>query len=241
MQWMLMMLKLPDVTLCSVFTKCHDLTRKAVYDCLSKVQFGDVKLFTDEVVTGSYIEYHVPAFKSFDEAGRFTVYDLPRCIGTSHVLFIHWDSWIVDSAMWMDAYLDYDYIGAPWWYRDGLNVGNSGFCLRSKRLMDFLAAHSDEFPLKAPEDDTLCRQYRPRLEKLGFKWAPDLIAHAFSVERVRACSRSFGFHGMFCWPDIMTDGQIEERLSGAPEYVTGSIHHSQMRMIMANRAANKAA
>ena len=47
------------------------------------------------------------------QAGAFTTYEVPRYIRTSHAMFIHWDSWIVDPSMWRPQFLDCDYIGAP--------------------------------------------------------------------------------------------------------------------------------
>ncbi len=171
---------------------------------------------------------------------QFTAYEVPRYIRTSHVLFIHWDSWIIDPSMWRPQFLECDYIGAPWWYRDGLNVGNSGFCIRSKALIEFLAAHPTEFPLAMPEDDVLCRQYRPRLPQ--FKWADEALAHQFSFERTRIPGAgSFGFHGMFNWPYVLTDVQIAERLLRASAYVLGSEHCREMQALLAARRGGRAA
>ncbi len=165
----------------------------------------------------------------------FTAYEVPRYIRTSHVLFIH-----VEPSMWRPQFLDCDYIGAPWWYRDGLNVGNSGFCIRSKALIDFLAAHPAEFPLAMPEDEVLCRHYRPRLPQ--FKWASEALGAEFAFERTRIPGgRSFGFHGMFNWPYVLTDAQIAARLLRATGYVLGSQHCSEMQALLAARQSGRAA
>ena len=80
-------------------------------------------------------------------------------------------------------------------------------------------AHPAEFPLAAPEDHVLCRHYRPQLPQ--FNWADEALAHEFSFERTRAGprARSFGFHGMFNWPYVLTDAQIEARVVRATGYV----------------------
>jgi hypothetical protein len=218
------MLDLPDLTLVAVYTVAHELTEMAVAECTRHVRFGDVKLFTDRPLRSQGDAIQIEPFRDHTQAGIFTTYELPRYIKTSHILNVQWDSWIVC-----------DYVGAPWWYRDGLNVGNSGFCIRSKALIDFLAAHPAEFPLGSPEDHVLCRHYRPRLPQ--FKWADEALAHEFSFERTRAGpgARSFGFHGMFNWPYVLTDAQIEARIIRATGYVLGSQHCREMRAVLAAR------
>lgn len=217
------MLDLPNVTLVAIFGVAHELSMLAVEECCSRANFRDVRLFTDQpkhdVIRAwrsryidkmySSVEAAGP-FKDFLEAGLFTTYEVPGYINTSHALFIHWDSWITNPDMWTDDFLQYDYIGAPWWYQDGYNVGNSGFCLRSKRLIDFLAAHEEQFPIRMPEDNTLCRQYRRHLPQ--FQWAPERVAHQFSFERVRLLTRSFGFHGVFNFARVMDDTALARRV-----------------------------
>src|SRR5262245_49781462 len=121
------MLKLPDVTLVLIETRQHELGRLALEDCERLVEFGDVLVFTDRPL-------------QFMDRGRhiIPVPDWPKKIGwsrcywqevaphliTSHALHIQWDSWVVAPEMWRDEFLAYDYIGAPWWYKDGMNVGN---------------------------------------------------------------------------------------------------------------------
>lgn len=205
------LLSLPDVTLISIDTVCHALTRMAIAECTSRANFGDIKIFTDRAGADTI---HIEPFTSQLEAGLFTTYELPKLIKTSHCLFIHYDSWIIDPGMWRDEFLEYDYIGAPWWHKDGQgNVGNSGFCLRSTKLMNYIADHKDEFPMKMPEDVVLCREYRHRLPQ--FTWAPDNVAQDFAFERVRQGigSRHFGFHGLFNWPFVLSYEEFNERLA----------------------------
>lgn len=234
------MLDLPDVTLVAVYTVEHALTLEAVDDCTLQVRFGAVRLFTDERLdmqgpTGDdWKVIPTPRFTDLRAAGEFTTYEVPRHIRTSHALFIHWDSWVVDPGAWTPEFLGCDYVGAPWWYRDGLNVGNSGFCLRSRRLLAHLAANRDEFPLGSPEDHVLCREYRPRLTQ--FRWADDALAHRFAFERTRQPGvRSFGYHGMFNWPIVMTDEAIWARMARATPYAMRSPHYREMLAGMHNR------
>jgi hypothetical protein len=197
------MLNLPDVTLVCIETREHDLAQLAIEDCERQAEFGDVLVFTDRP-------------SQFMQADRrvITVPDWPDKIGwsrhfwtgiaphmrTSHALCIQWDSWIVDPTMWRDEYLDFDYIGAPWWYKDGMNVGNGGFCLRSTKLMRFVHKHRAELPcVTSSDDDLYCRKYRPTLEAAGFVWANEKLAYNFAFECVRpdVTAKHFGFHAAF--------------------------------------------
>lgn len=229
------MLSLPNVTLCSIHTVCHELSLLAVDECLKQVTFGDVKLFTDKPLGRDVI--HLDKLGA-DEFAKFVNYELPGYITTSHILFIQWDSWIINPGAWQDIFLAYDYIGAPWGYKDNYNVGNSGFCLRSKRLMTYLADNRQEFPIGSPEDHVLCREYQKRL--LQFRWAPSELAWKFAVER-SGCyplNEVFGFHGIFNWDLILSPEALQERLSMAEKepYITskhewqeiiGKVNHVQ--------------
>ena len=94
------MLDLPDLTLVAVYTVAHELTEMAVADCTRHVRFGDVKLFTDRPLRSQGDAIQIEPFGDLMQAGAFTTYEVPRYIKTSHVLFIHWDSWIVDPSIW---------------------------------------------------------------------------------------------------------------------------------------------
>jgi len=205
------MLELPDVTLISIATVCHDLTTMAIKECVSKVNFGDVRVYSDKDIWPG--TYQIEPFSDLTKAGQFTVYELPYKITTSHALFIHYDSWVLDTGMWDNDFLKYDYIGAPWWYTDGLNVGNSGFCIRSVALMKHIAENPDMFPMVMPEDGYLCRQYRTKMPQ--FIWATQEAAERFSFERVRKAidSRHFGFHGLFNWPFVLGYEAFNERMA----------------------------
>ena len=200
------MLKLPDVTLVMIETREHELANLAVNDCLRQADFAETLIFTDKPEKYTAI---------ISEAARFMpVVDWPDKIGwcrqhwqevapyvaTSHALSIQWDSWVVDPTVWHSAFLDYDYIGAPWWYKDGKNVGNGGFCLRSTKLMRYLRKHRDTYPCtNTLDDDLLCRTYRRQLQDEGFLWAPDDLAlnFAFEVVRPNPKQRHFGFHASY--------------------------------------------
>ena len=128
------MIKLPQVTLCSVGSeKYKDQMQRQLDYSAGKVEFGAVKNI-------------VAPITGIDDWNRYIVYDLGSHIDTEFCLLVHPDGGIAEADMWDDEWLELDYIGAPWplptddySYR-GINntlyrVGNS-VALRSKRLLD---------------------------------------------------------------------------------------------------------
>jgi hypothetical protein len=211
-------------------TREHKLARLALDACVSKVFFGDVITFTDR--PGMFHDISrvvkVEDWPTKEGWSRFLWNEVPLHVRTSHMLVIQWDSWVVDPGMWRADFERYDYIGAPWWYTDGLNVGNGGFSLRSTALMRFVRDRRAIFPcVNAWDDDQLCRKYRPTLqERYGFVWAPGDVASAFSFECVppKPEERQFGFHGIFNWPKVINGDDIGRRVRLASEsrYIRGT-------------------
>jgi hypothetical protein len=211
-------LDLRDVTLVIIEPMLHDLAREAALDTLRHAAYGDVLVFSDRRIDIPGAEWR-PTERGPDQdsvTGLFLYGDWLDGVATKFVQLLHWDSWIVDPALWVPAFLDYDYIGAPWGYTDGLNVGCGAFALRSVALMRYLAQHRDAYPLLAGrEDDLLCRRHRPALEKQGFTWAPENLAVQFCFECARVSlwpSRHFGFHEFRNWPLVLGREPLIERV-----------------------------
>jgi tetratricopeptide (TPR) repeat protein len=210
------MISLPDVTLVMFDMKCQELAKLAVEDCVKEISFADVQVYSNEPIISSKIRptaywTKVPEM-NHKEYSEWFWYVLPHQIKTSHFIIAQWDGWIVNPELWDDAFLQYDYIGAPWWH-DTFNVGN-GVGLRSKRLMEYVSLHRHEFPLEGDEDNLICRVYRPALEAAGFKWAPEDVAARFSFERTRSAenAKSFMFHGVFNFPLVLQGERLAERV-----------------------------
>ena len=209
------MLKLPNVTLVMVETRCHQLAKMAIEDCLSKVEFGEVLTFSDKSLSvPGAVEIPVEDWSSKLGWSECLWYDVPNYIKTDQALLIQWDSWIFNPDCWRDEFATFDHIGSPWWYEDGLNVGNTGFSLRSRKLMQHLVTYRDKYPVSDPEDVALSRQYRRQLEADGFVYAPQETALDFSFECVRRTpdSQHFGFHALKNWYYVLDDARLVERL-----------------------------
>ncbi len=210
-----MKLHLPDVTLVLIETQSPELARLAMEDSMRDIAFGDAIAFTDQPIAVAGTRWvKVPKWPSVAECTKFMWYELPDYIKTKWAILIQWDSWIVNADCWTAEFLDYDYIGAPWWYDDNLNVGN-GCGLRSLALMRFLQANKDRFPLSIYQEDHLIgRTHRPALEKNGFKWPSETLASRFSLECTRPSddSRHFMFHDSFNFPSVLDGERLAERV-----------------------------
>jgi hypothetical protein len=211
-------LKLPDVTLVCVETREHELANLAIRDCLAVAEFGDIVVLTDktEKFSGPIRFHRVPDWPNKEGWSRSWWFDVPLLLRTKQTLNIQWDSWISDASQWRDEFMEYDYIGAPWWYKDGKNVGNGGFSLVSSSLKRYIYDRRDQYPCNTSvDDDLLCRKYRPRLENAGFVWAPEDVADQFAYEGCgmppRPFRQHFGFHAMFNWPKVLDYDRLLER------------------------------
>jgi uncharacterized protein DUF5672 len=208
-----MRLKLPDVTLVMMDCTCPELARLAVMDTLELIEPDDILVVSNaELDVPNARAMQVPAWQTVQEYCLFLWYHLPFFVHTKFFLNIQWDGWVIDHTMWDPEFLEYDYIGAPWWY-DTYNVGN-GTGIRSIKLMRFLAENRKLLPVEGKEDELLGRVYRPILERQGFRWAPEKLAAKFSVECTRpsVSSKHFMFHDSFNFPAVLPQEKFEQRL-----------------------------
>lgn len=172
--------------------------------------FGEALLFTHESVAGPFKTVTIPALASKADYNTFMLRSLRQQIRTSFALVIQWDGYVSDPESWKPEFRHYDYIGARWpWHTDGLTVGNGGFSLRSKKLLDAIADPEFQIIPDAPEDNLICRSNRTFLEsKHGIRFAPDAVADAFAYERVTPTVPTFGFHGLFTFWRHTPDEQV---------------------------------
>ena len=190
---------LPDVTLVAVTSVAIPATIEALRRSTEQARFAEVLFLCDRAPPRDYPGMTwrpIGRLASKADYSRFMLRDLAPHVATSHALCIQWDGFVTDGHAWEPRFLDYDYIGALWpHFRDGHDVGNGGFSLRSKRLLE---ACSD-LPLDGsePEDIIIGRSCRPRLEELGLRFAPPSVARQFAYERTPPSGREFGFHGAF--------------------------------------------
>lgn len=200
-------LNLPEVTLSTACWGNASFLSSAVWAYKrfkDRVTFGEKIFFISEDI--DYSEYK----RAFEDEGiqvkplhsgysladysHLAVKGLNEHINTDFVMLFQNDGFIDNVDKWTDRFLDYDYIGAPWWYKDHNNVGNGGFSVRSRKLLEVLAV-DPHIKKVVPEDHHICRTYGDYLrEHHGIEFAPEELALQFSVEH-GTYRDQFGFHG----------------------------------------------
>lgn len=192
---------LDKVTLICV--DCHNYggavaaIRKSMLQC----DFAAVKFLTDKEFDFEGIEViNIPPIRSKEEYSKFLIKELYKYFDTDFVLVIQHDGYVLNGKSWQDKFYDYSYIGSPWLYNDGKNVGNGGFSLRSKKLQEVLA--KDDFIFATdPEDQAIGRLYRDYLiQKYDIKFPDEDTADQFAYELRTPIYDTFGFHGNFHKP-----------------------------------------
>jgi hypothetical protein len=196
---------LPQVTLVAVTSVNVAATLAALKANLAQIRFGACKLFTDAQVAALPKAIELVPIAPLNSARAYSDFMLRSLVDhleTPHCLVTQWDGHGVDSRRWRPEFLDYDYIGASWpQFADGYDVGNGGFSLRSRALME--ACRNPVFRQSHPEDIAIGRHNRAWLETQGLRFAPRALADVFSAERAGNPSSSFGYHGVWHMPRLL--------------------------------------
>ena len=192
--------RIPETTLCCIDCSNHALAIRALQLSLHGCEFPRVMFLTDRNFDLKSIETAIIApIKSLQDYSMFVLKQLLQYIDTEYVLLIQWDGYVINPAAWSEQFLLYDYIGARWPHaefniRADYAVGNGGFSLRSRSLLE--ALQDPRIMASHPEDAAICRTHREYLEqKHGIAFAPAAVADQFSFEHVEPARPTFGFHG----------------------------------------------
>ncbi len=206
--------RLPEVTLVAVDgTMNPAATAASLVAAASQVACARTLLLSpvrpaDAVAPPSFVEWiEIPPL-TLKGYNQFCLADLHRFVTTSHCLTVQSDSRIVNAGAWEDGWLAFDYIGAPWppgHTGTPYRVGNSGFCLRSRRLLQATAPlPNDSYVWRgrvkpSSRDDVItCVMFREHLEGLGLRFAPVEVAARFAFESATpespSLSGQFGTH-----------------------------------------------
>ena len=189
---------LPDITLIAVTSVNIDQTLVALSISSENIEFSSIKLLSPTPPNHKISNIEYVTIPKIDYLGysRFMIKDLYKYFTTKFCLIIQADGFVIDPNFWKNEFLNYDYIGAPWWYEEN-NVGNAGFSLISKKMLDFIQK-DDVIDLYPSDDDAICRINRKYLEENGIKFAPEELAADFSFEaneiRGEEWDGQFGFH-----------------------------------------------
>jgi len=202
-----------NITLVAIEFQWHDLTKYAIDRCLENIDPKEIIVIADQdLYPGAKYINRAPV-SGMAEYNTVMLKEVAEHITTDHALYVQWDGIANDKTQWTDEFLNYDYVGAVWpWEPEGKNVGNGGFSLRSRRLLD--ACLDDHIQLTeqrnfTAEDAHIGIDYRDFLEsKYSIKFAPTDLARRFSFELGEHVP-SFGFHGLWNIFNLMTDADMD--------------------------------
>jgi tetratricopeptide (TPR) repeat protein len=195
-------LDLPDVTLLAIDTANPALALRALARSRSDVRFERTLFITAEVPQGIAVPdgveiASIAPLDTREAYSAFVLKGLSPYVATTHALLVQWDGYVINPLAWEPEFLACDYIGAKWfWQPEGRRVGNGGFSLRSRRLID--ALRDPRIVLAENEDVAIGATFRPLLEAdYGIRFATEAIADRFAFEAAYPIGRPFGFHGLF--------------------------------------------
>ena len=192
------MIRLPSVTFVIVENRWPERVEKFCRYIRSNVQDAKITVKAD-----------LPKASDKTAYDRFCSLHLHECFSTDHAMVCQLDGFPVRWDQWDDAFLNFDYVGAPWppgWLRAGgiesdSRVGNGGCSLRSRRLC---AALREAEWTPQPDDVFISATCRPWLEKRGLLFADPLTAARFGREyetpEHALIGPSFSFHDIRIHP-----------------------------------------
>jgi hypothetical protein len=209
-------LQLRDITVCAADTLTPRLAARALELCTDRCDFGDAILFSDTPVAGRFRHVAIDRLNSLDDYSLFCLRSMAGRIETEFALVVQWDGYIVDPGAWASAFRKYDYIGAAIYpERTSPVVGNGGFSLRSRKLLDALPRLP--FVPGVGEDwiiSSICK--RTLEEDFGVRFAPAALANRFSQEVRPPTEPTFGFHGVPNLWRYESHAEVLRILSGTP-------------------------
>lgn len=209
--------QLENITLITVTTVDVDSAVNALVVSSEACKFGAVRLLSPtkpESLPDSIEHISIPPI-DFLGYSKFMIEELYKFVNTKFCLVIQADGFVINPQLWRNEFFEYDYIGAPWprvvalhnakedrFYFDKNRIGNGGFSLRSKRLLEVCSQIDFDrlnFSIKS-EDLIICHFLYEDMLKAGIKFAPIDIAKSFSIESLTEnlntdLTSSFGFHG----------------------------------------------
>ena len=197
---------LKKITAVCIDGRPHDKERYERYSVilnffLANVEFASIQMISTYNPGIKGVSHTIIKEFGISDYSRFCLHHLSDWVNSEFCLIFQDDGFILNPSLWNDSFYEYDYIGSPWplyigWPVEGQQVGNGGFSLRSKRLLEFtktFTGHTTE-----NEDTYIISAKRKDIEDEGLKIAPLEIARLFSIEnsldpehRLDTC---FGFH-----------------------------------------------
>jgi len=191
-----------DLTVVAIDFGTHELTKLAIDQTLSCINPKEILVVSDKNIYPGTTWIPCKPVKNYLMYNEMMLKWIYPLVDTKHCLYIQYDGVPINKSLWTDDFLKYDYIGAPWPHLpEGMNVGNGGFSLRSKKLLDACRDPAiqitDGNRWLANEDHAICVNGRKLLEhKYQIKFATTKVARQFSYETGTFFGPTFGIHGL---------------------------------------------
>lgn len=221
---------LSDVVICAADSANVELTKRALELSMERCSFGDAIMFSDATVEGAFRTVKIEKITSIADYQGVRLRILPKLIEAPFALFVEWDGYVIEPRAWNPDFRNYDYIGARWiHFSDGMTIGNSGFCLQSRKLLAALADPRFASAEHENIDLLVCRTYRPMLERdYGIRFAPEGVADLFSYENTLPSRPTFGFHGCGNMWRHTEDSEMIRLIGLVDPYVFRSFHFARL-------------
>ena len=209
-----------DITYVVIDTLNHSLTARALELSNDRFPLKNALIFSDRADHWNGREIiKIPEIKRAKDYNSVVFCELPKHLKTDFALFIQYDGFVLSGELFSEQYLNWDYIGAPWPHYSDYTVGNGGFSLRSKKLVNSIEKYLLPDDFNTAEDVVICRYLRARLEaNHDLRFAPEKVAEMFSYEMRKPEFETFGFHGLSHLPELMVGeiGELFEHLQPQP-------------------------
>lgn len=183
-------------------TDHHVLAHQALVHTVRALGSDRVFVFSDRPEAWPGFDViRIPTLRRIEDYNRLVLRRLPEVLDRDHVLVVQYDGFVLHPERFEAAFLEQDYLGAPWPNFPDRPVGNGGFSLRSRRLVEAVAT-LDAGDFTEAEDLFICHRHGPALEARGLRFGPRELAARFSVEWPKVPHPTFGFHGIFHLPEV---------------------------------------
>lgn len=198
---------LPENKLTTIIvdTENYNLGLNALHNSIRSFPTKEVIVFSDKPEKwNGYDCKIINKITSIENYNDILLNEIVEHINTEFSLIIQYDGFVVNAKKFTPEFLDFDYIGAPWEnFFNYRKVGNGGFSIRSKRLLNGAKEYAYSRPYGQAEDFFICKEVGELLEyRYGIKFAPYSVAKKFSTEEMNFSTLPFGFHGLRCLPYI---------------------------------------
>ena len=223
---------IPNVTLCCIDNQYTDLGFDALQKSTNSLSFEQVIYFTspkfiakkNSIKNLSIIP--IQHINNLETYSNFMIKELNKYIGTKYVIIVQWDGFITHPNLWRMEFLNFDYIGAPWPTSNGKLVGNGGFSLRSKKLLN--ALQDEKITAMHPEDQCICIENRTYLEQAHqIRFAPGELAEQFAFELQKPAFDCFGFHAVCNLPLVLVRQDLIQMIHKLPSKLIFTEQFSQ--------------